>query len=154
MIDSFEIRDATEEDLPVLLQFEQGVIDAERPFDATIRPDHVHYYDLRELLSSDQARVVVAVTGDKIVSSGFAMIKTARPYLDHDTYAYLGFMYTDPGYRGLGLNAKIIDALRAWANAKGQREIRLTVYDRNDPAIRAYEKYGFKKHIIEMRLPG
>ncbi|MGB5500466.1 MAG: GNAT family N-acetyltransferase, partial [Maribacter sp.] len=31
-------------------------------------------------------------------------------------------------------------------------EIRLTVYDENHAAIRAYEKVGFKKHIIEMRL--
>ena len=63
-----------------------------------------------------------------------------------------GFMYTAPSFRGSGINARIIDVLKDWALTKGLREIRLTVYEDNLAAIRAYEKYGFKKHLIEMRL--
>lgn len=62
-------------------------------------------------------------------------------------------MYTKPEYRGKGLNAKIIAYLKKWAFERGLDEIRLTVYQTNAPAIRAYEKMGFEKHLIEMRLP-
>ncbi|KAB5486534.1 GNAT family N-acetyltransferase [Flagellimonas hadalis] len=146
------IRQATKEDLPTLLQFEQEIVKVERPFDITIKEGHVSYYDLAQMVQDPEAHVVVAEIDGKLVASGYAIPKKARHYLDHEWYAYLGFMYTDPEYRGLGINAKIVDELKQWSIQKGFKEIRLTVYSDNLPAIRAYEKVGFKKHIIEMRL--
>nr|WP_297765738.1 GNAT family N-acetyltransferase [uncultured Muriicola sp.] len=125
------IREAVESDLATLLQFEQALIEAERPFDPTIRTGHLHYYDLKEFITNKEAMVVVAEVDGQIVSSGFGIAKTARSYLDHEQYAYLGFMYTLAEYRGQGINGKIVEV---------------------DPAIIAYEKVGFKKHIIEMRI--
>ena len=61
-------------------------------------------------------------------------------------------MYTDEDFRGMGINALIVEELKNWSNTNGFKEIRLTVYNENLPAIKAYEKVGFKKHIIEMRL--
>jgi len=101
------IREATVKDLPILLEFEQGVIRAERPFDPTIRPDPVLYYDVKELLSNDEALVLVAELNNRIVSCGYARIKEARPYLDHEVYAYLGFMFTDATNRGKGINGQM-----------------------------------------------
>lgn len=150
--DHFTIRNATLDDLPILLQFEQGIITSERPFDVTIKEDPVSYYDLKQMILDDDSCVIVAEMGGKVVSSGYAISKRARHYLDHEFYAYLGFMYTDPAYRGRGINALIVDALKKWSHGKGLKEIRLTVYNDNLPAIKAYEKVGFKKHIIEMRL--
>ncbi len=148
----FLVRPATMSDLDVLLGFEQGVIKAERPFDPTLAADPISYYDLKKLIESEDAQVLVVTNGDEIVASGYARIKAARHYLDHELYSYLGFMYTSPDFRGKGINKIIIDALKKWSAAKGLKEIRLTVYDENRDAIRAYEKVGFKKYIIEMRL--
>lgn len=153
MTHTITIRKAILEDLPVLLEFEQGIIKAERPFDVTLGPDPLSYYDLRELVLSDSATVVVAEHDTQVVASGYAMTKKAKHYVDHEDYAYLGFMFTHPDFRGHGINTRIIDALKQWSMEKGLKEIRLTVYDENLAAIRAYEKYGFKKHLIEMRLP-
>jgi len=146
------IRTATMDDLSVLLNFEQEIIKAERPFDVTIKEGPISYYDIGEMIEDPKSQVVVAEVEGKIVASGYAIPKKARHYLDHEYYAYLGFMYTDEDYRGLGINAMIVEELKKWSNQKGFKEIRLTVYDENLPAIKAYEKVGFKKHIIEMRL--
>ncbi len=151
-MENITIRPAQLGDLKVLLRFEQGIIEAERPYDTTIKPDPVSYYDLKEMMLSKEAAIVVAECAGQVVASGFVRIKEARPYLDHEKYAYLGFMYTEPSFRGSGINARIIDVLKDWALTKGLSEIRLTVYEDNLAAIRAYEKYGFKKHLIEMRL--
>ena len=147
-----QIRVATLGDLDELLAMEQGVIAAERPFDPTIRQPPVVYYDLKGMLEDDAYYVLVAIADGRIVSSGYATTKAARPYLDHSHYAYLGFMYTLPEYRGKGINGQVIDALRIWAEEQGLSEIRLTVYPENEPAIRAYEKKGFVSHLIEMRI--
>lgn len=149
---NFISRSASLKDLDTLLDFEQGVITAERPFDPTIQKGSIHYYDLKDLILSEEAEVIVVEHQNKIVASGYALIKKARHYLDHEVYSYLGFMYTHPDFRGRGLNKMIIDALKNWSEAQGISEIRLTVYNDNGPAIKAYEKVGFKKHIIEMRL--
>jgi len=147
------IRNATLEDLPVLLEFEQGIITAERPFDPTLDKDPISYYDLKEMILDEKTCVIIAETEDVIVGSGYAKSKKAKHYLDHENYAYLGFMFTHPDYRGMGINALVVDELVKWSRSQGFVEIRLTVYDDNLPAIKAYEKVGFKKHLIEMRIP-
>ena len=151
-MDDYQIRPARKEDLQTLLDFEQGIILAERPYDPTLDKDPITYYDLKELIKSSEAEVVVVEHRTNIVASGFARIKKAKPYLDHGEYSYLGFMYTDPMHRGRGVNKMIIDALKKWSFKRGLQEIRLTVYEENIGAIKAYEKVGFKKHLVEMRL--
>ncbi|MBS9463265.1 GNAT family N-acetyltransferase [Flagellimonas sp. 389] len=146
------LRDATLADLPILLDFEQELIKAERPFDSTLGEDPISYYDIKQMILDDDASVVVAELDGEIIASGYAIPKKARHYLAHEQYAYLGFMYTHTDYRGMGINSKIVDELKHWSLARGLKEIRLTVYSDNVPAIRAYEKVGFKGHIIEMRL--
>ncbi|MFT6321400.1 MAG: RimJ/RimL family protein N-acetyltransferase, partial [Granulosicoccus sp.] len=51
-----------------------------------------------------------------------------------------------------GINGKIIDHLNLWAKSKNITEIQLQVYDENGSAIRAYEKAGFAKYMITMRM--
>jgi ribosomal protein S18 acetylase RimI-like enzyme len=46
----------------------------------------------------------------------------------------------------------LFDAMKEWAMEKGLTEIRLQVYDKNIPAVKAYEKYGFSKNLVEMRM--
>lgn len=152
MENEITVREADIKDLPTLLDFEQQIIHAERPFDPTIREGNINYYNLKDLVLSNDAHVLVACSDEEIVASGYAVIKEARHYLNHKNYGYLGFMYTVPKFRGRGINGRIMDTLRNWVYSKGLTEVRLTVYDDNEPAIRAYEKVGFKKHIIEMRF--
>lgn len=146
------IRKATLNDIPILLQFEQGVISAERTFDTTIKTEHTYYYNLQEMISAPHIELLVAELGGHLIGSGYARIETARHFYQHPQHAYLGFMYTLPEHRGKGVNQKIIGALQAWAHTQNVREFRLEVYTQNLPAIRAYEKVGFSAILLEMRL--
>ena len=146
------LRAATIEDLPVLYEFEQGIITAERPYDDTIKPDPINYYDLKAIIESDESEVIIAVIGEEIVGSSSVIIKAARLYLKHTHYAHLGFMYVKPTHRGKGINKRIMAALTLWAQSKNIKELQLNVYSDNASAIKAYEKAGFKSHMINMRL--
>lgn len=145
-------RPATRADLPTLLAFEQGIIAAERPYDHTLKPDPVSYYDIGELIDRDDAVVVVAETGGQIIGSAYAKKRPSLHYVQSDYQAYLGFMYVSPGHRGKGINKIILSDLLVWAREHDLPEVHLTVYPGNEPAIRAYEKAGFKPYITEMRL--
>ena len=146
------VRKATLKDLPILLDFEQGVIIAERPFDPTIKKGEITYYDISELITSEDSDVFVAEINNEIVASGYAKIKTDRHYLKHKYQGYLGFMFVSKQHRGKKINKLIVDELLKWCKKRNIFEIRLDVYQDNIPAIKAYEKAGFKKHLINMRL--
>lgn len=146
-------RQATEQDLEILLEFEQGVVTAERPFNSTLIDGEIHYYDLKSLIQSPEATLIVAEENNGIIASGYALIKKAeKNYYRFKEYAYLGFMYVKPEYRGKGINKVITDELIAWAKSRGINEVRLEVYAQNESAIKAYEKAGFEPHILLMRL--
>lgn len=138
--------------MDTLLGFEQGVIAAERPFDSTLKTGIIHYYDLHEMITAPHIELLVADLNERLVATGYARIEDSKPYLEHTQYAYLGFMYVVPEFRGLGINQKIVTALGQWAFSKGIKELRLDVYHGNLAAINAYEKVGFSKLMIEMRL--
>jgi GNAT superfamily N-acetyltransferase len=145
-------RTAKPEDLPFLLEFEQGLIEAERPLNETLKQGNINYYDILELIQSETAEVIVAEIDSEIVGSGYAKILKAKHYLDHEYYAYLGFMFTHKNHRGKNVNTQIIEALKKWCLSKNILELRLDVYDTNTAAIRAYQKVGFKKDMVNMRI--
>jgi GNAT superfamily N-acetyltransferase len=146
------IRQATPGDLAALLQFQQGVVEAERAFDPTLKDGSIHYYDIAALIASPDVHFLVAECGSDLVGCGFARIEAAKQYLKHPVHAYLGLMYVNPTHRGQSVNGNIIDALKTWCRARQIGELRLEVYSGNRAAIRAYQKQGFAEHMLEMRL--
>jgi GNAT superfamily N-acetyltransferase len=146
------IRQATRGDLDALLRFQQGVVEAERVFDPTIKDGSVHYYDIAGLISSPDVYFLVADRGSIPLGCGYARIEAAKHYLRHPMHAYLGLMFVDPSHRGQAVIGRIIDALKKWCRARHITELRLEVYSGNQAAIRAYEKAGFAAHMLEMRL--
>jgi RimJ/RimL family protein N-acetyltransferase len=146
------VRKANLTDLSVLLDFEQEIIEVERPMDPTLLDGRISYYDISELITSENSEVFVVEIDTKIVASGYAKIMEDKPYLEHDKQGYLGFMFVPEEFRGRGFNKLVLDALMSWCKDRGVFEIRLDVYDMNQAALRAYEKAGFKKHLINMRM--
>ena len=145
------IRTATLADLDTLLTFEQGIISTERPFDTTLNQDPISYYDIAAMITAPHIEVVVAEIGDEIIGSGYARIDNAKPYLKHQKFAFMGFMFVKPEHRGKGVNKLVIQKLQEWCVGRGINECRLEVYHQNANAIKAYEKFGFEKLMITMR---
>jgi len=149
---TIEIRKAVETEIEILLSFEKRIIETERPYDNTLKEGEIHYYDLIKLIQSKKAEVLVAVVDKEIVGSGYAKILPAEPFQKYSEYAYLGFMYVKPQFRGQGVNKKILQGLINWAKNQNLTEVRLDVYDENIIAKNAYLKAGFKPNFLEMRL--
>ncbi len=149
-----KVRKAKLADLKSLLPFEQLIIQAERPYDSTLRPDPISYYDISQLINGQDSVVYVAELDGNIIASGYAKSMAAKDYYLHDRYAYLGMICVLPEFRGQRILDMIIKPLIKWSAENGLHEIRLEVYDSNRNAIKAYERLGFKKNIIEMRYTG
>ena len=151
-MDQVIVRRANLSDLELLLAFEQAMIAAERPFDEAIRRgSDVRYYDLHSLITSPESEVVVAELGSEIIAAGYARLKLAEPYYEHDKYSYLGFMFVVPEHRGKGVNKLIIDALESGSLSQGVSVIELEVFAANSSAVKAYEKSAYRGLMLTMR---
>ena len=146
------IRTATLDDIEDLLIFEQGIIDAERPMDSTLKIEKTHYYDLPYMMNEPSIELLVAEAQGELVGCGYARIVKARECFQYDRFSYLGFMFTKNEHRGKGINKKIMDALYEWTLSQGVHEVRLEVYPNNPAAIKAYEKAGMKECLVTMRV--
>ncbi|TYP75805.1 RimJ/RimL family protein N-acetyltransferase [Aquimarina intermedia] len=147
------IREATHKDLETLLDFEQEIIRTERPMDKTLIQDKkISYYDIASYIVQKDTQVLVAEAEGQLIGSGYGQIRERKPYFKTDLLGYIGFIYVNENFRGKGVSQQILKALTEWFQNQNITEIRLTVYSENPRAIKAYEKVGFKSHIIEMRL--
>ncbi len=148
----FSIRCATSKDTPKLEEFEQGLIEAERPFSEHMKNEKFAYYDLPSLIDEDKAEILVVENNGELIACGYAKIRKSKQYVTHEEHGYIGFMYVDPEYRGLGVGQQLLDRLILWCKEKNLTEVQLDVFSENVGAIRVYEKAGFKPNILEMRL--
>lgn len=151
-MESIIIRRATVEDKPALLQFEQGIISAERPYDPALKAGAINYYDLGQMIAHPDTAFFVAVSNGQSVGCGYGRIELSKPISKYDRYLYLGFMYVNPEFRGLGVIQRIMEEIKKWGIANGIQELRLEVYSGNASAIKAYEKAGFEERVVEMRM--
>ena len=145
------IRPASLEDLPMLYEFEQGIIDAERPMDITLKSGEIHYYDLEAMIQAEDVEVVVAENNGLLIGSAYVAIRESKSYWTHDRHGYLGFMFVRPEYRGQGVNGLLMDECIKWSKAQGLEEIQLDVYPENVAALKAYHKAGMTNHLLKMR---
>ena len=151
-MNSVVIRAAQESDLQTLVRFQQGIVDAERPFDNTLQEGGIRYYDIEELVRAAHAHFVIAEIDRVPIGCGFVRVEEAKSFVKHLREGYLGLMYVDPAFRGRGVNALILDALKEWCRTQGVHELRLEVYPDNASALSAYQKAGFSPYMLEMRM--
>ena len=145
-------REAKLNDLPQLLELEQCVIETERPYNTSIKADSANYYNLGNLISSNDSYLLVVEVENEIVGTGYAQIRDSKASLEHKQHSYLGFIYVATNLRRQGLSSKIIEELIAWSKSKGIYDFYLDVYVQNSSAVKAYEKVGFKPSLLTMKL--
>ena len=80
-----------------------------------------------------------AYDGERLVSVAGTHVVTPA-----DSIAVIGNVFTHPGYRGRGLAALVTAAVTRHA-LSSCREVVLSVDPRNEPAVRAYQRIGYRE---------
>ena len=145
-------RIATINDLKTLLEFEQGVVKAERPLDPFLGKGELIYYNIPELITSENIHFLVAVIDNELVASGYVRIEKSMLYHKNVIHGYIGFMYVKPSFRGQRISGLILEQLKKWAKENNLKELRLDVYSNNTNALKSYERFGFTKSLVNMRM--
>jgi GNAT superfamily N-acetyltransferase len=149
---TISIRTANLNDLETLLAFEQGVIKAERPMDSFLAQGTLSYYNIPELIAAKNSHLIVAVAGKELVGSGYIKIEESSTYHKNTKHGYIGFIFVKPSFRGKRISGLILESLKKWGKEKDLKELRLDVYSKNTDALKSYNRFGFTKGLVNMKI--
>lgn len=134
----FEIRAATETDIPVILQLIRDLATYERaPKDVTATEER-----LRSVLFGEKPSAEVRLAFEEKAPVGFAVF-----FHNFSTWLgkpglYLEDLFVKPEHRGKGYGRALLVDLANIARDRGCGRMEWAVLDWNDPAIQFYRKLG------------
>jgi len=138
MTPAFQIRPATEADLPIILRLIRDLAEYERAPDAVVATEA----GLREVLFGAKPSAEVLLALEEAEPVGFAVYFhnfstwLGRPGL------YLEDLFVRPEMRGKGYGRALLERLAQIAKERGCGRMEWAVLDWNEPAIQFYRKLG------------
>ena len=137
---SFQIRTATEADIPIILSLIRELADYERAPDAVVATEA----GLRDVLFGKKPAAEVLLALEEDAPVGFAVY-----FFNFSTWLgrpglYLEDLFVRPEKRGKGYGRGLLVRLAQIAHDRGCGRMEWAVLDWNDPAIQFYRKLGAK----------
>ena len=153
---NIKIRLATEDDFePVSRIFAE-----ENQYHAELVPDIVQVADpimtpewFQEVLSNPVKKLFLAAINTEVVGLILVSLRTSGddPIFKPRRFIYINEIAVAEAYRGQGIGGYLLGNIHQWALDKGIAEIELQVWERNERAIKFYEKSGYKPFKKIMR---
>lgn len=142
-----DIREATEEDIEVMLILLDQLFSIEQDF----TPDREKQCrGLKMLLDATGALVVVAEYDGQVV--GMATLQTVISTAEGDISGIVEDLVVSESYRGKGIGRSLMHYLRIWADQKGLRRLQLLADKDNQHALNFYRKQGWSMtQLIALR---
>ena len=133
-----QVREATEADVPLILEFIRGLAEYEKLADSVVATEDV----IRESLFGVRpyAEVLIAESGGN--PAGFALFFHNFSTFIGRPGIYLEDLFVKPEYRGRGFGKALLVRLAALAAARRCGRVEWAVLNWNKPAIDFYESIG------------
>jgi GNAT superfamily N-acetyltransferase len=135
---SFQIRDAAEADISIILELIRDLAEYERAPDEVVTTEE----GLREVLFGQEPGAKVLLAFEGTVPVGFAVY-----FFNFSTWLgraglYLEDLFVKPEMRGRGYGRALLVQLACIAHARGCGRMEWAVLNWNEPAIEFYKKLG------------
>ena len=132
------IREATEEDVPLILSLIRELAEYERLSHEVVATEDT----LRESLFGGRRYAEVLVAEHDGTPAGFALFFHNFSTFLGKPGIYLEDLYVRPVFRGAGIGKKLLVRLAGLAKARGCGRLEWWVLDWNEPSIGFYKKLG------------
>ncbi len=137
---NLNIRMATAEDVPVILQFIQELAEYEKLAHEVVATEAL----LHTMLFGERPHAEVIIAEHAGEAIGFALFFHNFSTFLGRTGIYLEDLYVRPAARGVGAGKQLLTHLAKLAKARGCGRVEWSVLDWNEPAIGFYESIGAK----------
>ena len=152
-----QIREATIEDLPALVEFAVELIRQHQTYDTDrfvgfepLADKYAEFFP--EQLENKQVVILVAALEKQI--AGYAFLKIEEEsFLDvRAATVWLHDIYIDQTSRGKNIGRQLLNAAVESARDLGSSSLMLSVSPKNETANKLFKAYGFRPTLTEMRL--
>ena len=134
------IRAAEERDLEVLL----GLLQALFSIEADFRPDPDRQRRGLALLLAEPARAAVLVAERRGAVVGMVTAQLVVSTSEGGPSGWVEDMVVAEAERGRGLGRRLLEAIEAWAHARGATRLQLLADRENAPALAFYARLGWR----------
>jgi GNAT superfamily N-acetyltransferase len=128
-VQRIRLREATLDDLDVLVAHRRGMWEAIQDFDEEeLRASDTSYRRwVRQRMKSGKFLAWVAETRGEVVASGAVWIRERqpRPRMEQTHLPYILSMYTEPEHRGNGIATRILQEIVRWSRREGYPRVTL-----------------------------
>ncbi len=132
------IREATEEDVPLILSFIRELAEYEKLSHEVVATED----GLRDSLFGERRYAEVLIAAHEGAPAGFALFFHNFSTFLGKPGIYLEDLYVKPEFRGAGIGRKLLVHLARLAKSRGCGRLEWWVLDWNGPSIGFYEKLG------------
>jgi GNAT superfamily N-acetyltransferase len=157
MSDEVTIRRAVAADLDDAARLWRGLQDEHAAMDPRHRPsdsaESRWRTDFGVWIASDVHRVLVAEVAGEVVGLATAHTYWPMPVYEQEMEAYLTELVVAPEHRGGRIGARLVDAVRAWAQGLGVRQVRVGVLSRNERGRAFWARQGAEDLFVTVTLP-
>lgn len=113
-------------------------------------PEHGYGWFLGEQLQEADAVVLVAEQDEQVIGYVWAGIEPLSWKELRDECGFVHDLLVEPGARGQGAGARLLEAAIAWLRARGMPRVMLWTAAQNTTAQRLFDRAGFRRTMIEM----
>lgn len=132
------------------LQHYERAIESNRRVDSTVGEDY--YRVLMNRVAENEGRVFVAEGEGRLLGWMVTLVEESPAYIveEERRAPQVAELYLIEDARGQGAGTALLEIAEADFRARGYRHMMIGVLPQNAPAVRAYERFGFKPYM-EMR---
>ncbi len=152
MLNPYQIREATRDDIPELLRHRRGMYedmgyDEDASLTAMVETSHSY---LREAMTNGTLHAWVAEVDGRVIGGGLIIVSPwlSHPYDRQCRQATVLNMYVDPEFRRRGIARRLMQTMIDWCRREGFVNVSLHASKFGRPL---YESLGFEP-TTEMRL--
>jgi ribosomal protein S18 acetylase RimI-like enzyme len=149
--DTLDIVTAAESHIPEIVDIWKELMDFHKdidPFFARSENGHVHFGDhVHELITKDDAQVLVAVYKGSVIGYSIAIIHVYPPIFEKKIAGFISDVAVESQYRRQGIGEKLLLKMLDWFSSKSITRIELRVALKNEIGYKFWKKHGFKEYM-------
>ena len=102
-------------------------------------------------IRSANGMVIIAESDNKPVGYALGYIKKNTPIYSLKEIGYIGDLYVEKRFRGLGVGTIMKDYMLSWFRKRKMHYVSIAVHESNSAAHKVYASWGFSDYYREMR---
>ena len=140
---------ATEKHVPDIVELWKEFMDFHKSLDPfyTRTDDAPFERRVRDLISSEDAQVLVALDNDTVVGYSISQINSYPPVFKESTYGYISDVAVRSKSRRKGIGEQMLAKIYEWFDSRDIHRIELRVVANNAIAYSFWKKQGFKAYV-------